>query len=197
MDVTLKTTLDVTPCQETLKTALFFVNLSFVLFIFALADLGKGKSKFLLLSSRHNTYKRSWESYSFIVICVHKPEHIFFLKNHYGKQKNEKKNMKISTEDNMAMGKNRKKRYIQVISMSNEGMNEVMIETQTYFFFPITELIRSPEDSLMLERWQGPPAVVFFKFVCRFSHENEAGIYLFRAKKNEKKSVNKDFFSSE
>lgn len=197
MDVTLKTTLDVTPCQETLKTALFFVNLSFVLFIFALADLGKGKSKFLLLSSRHNTYKRSWESYSFIVICVHKPEHIFFLKNHYGKQKNEKKNMKISTEDNMAMGKNRKKRYIQVISMSNEGMNEVIIETQTYFFFPITELIRSPEDSLMLERWQGPPAVVFFKFVCRFSHENEAGIYLFRAKKNEKKSVNKDFFSSE
>lgn len=157
----------------------------------------KGKSKFLLLSSRHNTYKRSWESYSFIVICVHKPEHIFFLKNHYGKQKNEKKNMKISTEDNMAMGKNRKKRYIQVISMSNEGMNEVMIETQTYFFFPITELIRSPEESLMLERWQGPPAVVFFKFVCRFSHENEAGIYLFRAKKNEKKSVNKDFFSSE
>lgn len=166
MDVMLKTTLDVTPCQETLKTALFFVNLSFVLFIFALADLGKGKSKFLLLSSRHNTYKRSWESYSFIVIRVHKPEHIFFLKNHYGKQKNEKKNMKISTEDNMAMGKNRKKRYIQVISMSNEGMNEVIIETQTYFFFPITELIRSPEDSLMLERWRGPPAVVFFKFVC-------------------------------
>lgn len=91
MDVMLKTTLDVTPCQQTLKTALFFVNLSFVLFIFALADLRKGKSKFLLLSSRHNTYKRSWESYSFIVIYVHKPEHIFFLKDHYGKQKNEKK----------------------------------------------------------------------------------------------------------
>lgn len=46
MDVTLKTTLDVTPCQETLKTALFFVNLSFVLFIFALADLGKESQSF-------------------------------------------------------------------------------------------------------------------------------------------------------
>lgn len=89
-----------------------------------------------------------------------------------------KKNMKISTEDNMAMGKNRKKRYIQVISMSNEGMNEVIIETQTYFFFPITELIRSPEDSLMLERWQGPPAVGFFQ-VCMSIQSRKRGGNIF------------------
>lgn len=62
--------------------------------------------------------------------------------------------------------------------MSNEGMNEVIIETQTYFFFPITELIRSPEESLMLERWRGPPAVGFFQ-VCMLIQSRKRGGNIF------------------
>lgn len=150
----------------------------FCTFHLCIGRFRKGKSKFLLLSSRHNTYKHSWESYSFIVIYVHKPEHIFFFKGSLWKTKEWKKIWRFPLKIIWPWVKIEKK----VISMSNEGMNEVIIETQTYFFFPITELIRSPENSLMLERWRGPPAVVFFKFVCWFSHENEAGIYLFRQK---------------
>lgn len=83
-----------------------------------------------------------------------------------------KKSMKISTEDNMAMGKNRKKKiYRSHIYVKWKGMNEVIIESQTYLFFPITELI-DPQRTVWCSKggWVRQ-LLFFFKFVCWFGHE--------------------------
>ena len=68
------------------------------------------------------------------------------------------------------------------------SINEVIIQTQIYFFFSITESTKLseenkvPEHDLKLESWQGPPHIGIKQheivLVCLFSHVKEESLFI-------------------